>query len=72
MLYDTMKLGRSVFGVTPKGLNTVDVLVASDKFIVAVIDPEMPINANVHQAVLSTPTICVTTLLGSTFPRIMA
>ena len=52
---NVMKLSQPLFGIAPKRFNPADILVASYKFIVAVINPEMPINANIHKPIVATP-----------------
>jgi hypothetical protein len=71
MFGDTMKLCEAMLGITTELFNSVDMLKASDKYIVAVIDAEMFINANVYQTIVATSLVSVKTLLGSTFLLIM-
>lgn len=56
VLCSAMELSQPMFGITPKRFNPVDMLRSSNKFIVAVINPEMPINANIHKPIVATPT----------------
>lgn len=49
---DTVKLRQASFGITPKRLNTVNVLLPSGKFIGTVMDAVMFFIAHIHQAVI--------------------
>lgn len=67
VLCNAMKLSQPMFGIAPKRFNPVDMLGASYKFIVAVINPEMPINANIHKPIVATPTIGMDHAVGVNF-----
>ncbi len=54
-----VELSQAMFGVTPKGFNSIDVFRAPDELIVAVINLEMSINANVHKPIVAAPFICM-------------
>lgn len=73
LLWKDMKLSQPMLGIAPKRFNHVDMLGVSYKFIVAVINPEIPINANINKSIVATTTIAVKiTLLVSTLQRIMS
>lgn len=57
VLGNTIEFGQSALGKAPERLNAVDMIRAFDEFIVAVIDSEMLIKANINQAVITTPAI---------------
>ena len=67
MFCNPMELSQSVLGVAPKRFNSVDMFAASDEFIVAVINPEMPINANIYKPIVATPSICMDHAVGVDF-----
>ena len=54
---NAIELGEPSFGVAPERLNAVDVVFAPCEFVVAVVDPEVLVKADVDQAVIATPTI---------------
>ena len=41
----TVKLYQTMFGITPKRFDTVDMLFAASKFVCSVTDPKMPFKA---------------------------
>ena len=67
VLCNAMELSQPMFGITPKRFNPVDMLRSSNKFIVAVINPEMPINANIHKPIVATPNIGMDHAVGVNF-----
>lgn len=52
-----IKLNQSSLGKTPEGLNPINVLVASGKFIMTMINVIMFIVPHIHQAIITTPAI---------------
>ena len=66
-LGDPVEPSQSMLGITSKRFNLVGVVRTSDEFIVAVIHPEMSINADVHKPIVAAPSISVwITRLGVT------
>ena len=59
MLSHAVELCQSAFGITPKRLNAVDMIVAYRKLILAMMHPKVLIKADIHQAIIATPTIRV-------------
>lgn len=54
-----IELHQSALGITPKALNAVDMNRASCKFIVAVVDSQMFVKANINQSVVTAPAVGV-------------
>jgi len=54
---DAIELRPAAFGKAPKRLNAIDMLLTSNKFVVAVIDPKVLVKADVYQPIVATPTI---------------
>jgi len=54
---DAIELRQAAFGKAPKRLNAIDMLLTSNKFVVAVIDPKVLVKADVYQPIVATPTI---------------
>ena len=59
MLCEPVELGKPSFGKTPKRLNAVDMRNAPGEFIIAMIDAVMFIKANIDQAIVATPAMCM-------------
>jgi len=57
ILRNSMKFYQPVFGKGPKGLNAVNVLLATGKFIRTMVDSVMLFIANINQAIIATPPI---------------
>ncbi len=55
----SIELHQASFGITPKALNAVDMDRATRKLIVAVIDPQVLVKANINQPIVATPATCV-------------
>lgn len=56
----TIKLGKAALGKTPKRFDAINMVMAVPrKLVVAVVHPKMPGVADIHQAVVSPPTIAV-------------
>jgi len=55
----TFELGALGLGEAPERLDTVDVLLASDKLALAVVDPEVLVEADVDQPVIAAPAVGV-------------
>ena len=58
-LCDPVELGKPSSGKTPKRLNAVDMSNAPSEFIIAMIDAVMFIKANIDQAIVATPAMCM-------------
>ena len=56
-LADTSELGKASFRVAPKALYAIDMATLIGKFIVSVVDPEMLLVPDIHEAVIATPSI---------------
>lgn len=56
-LADTSELGKASFRVAPKAFYAIDMATLIGKFIVSVVDPEMLLVSDIHQAVIATPSI---------------
>jgi hypothetical protein len=59
MFSNTIELSQATLGKAPKGFNTVDMAAASNKLIVAMIDPKVFIKANINQPIVTSPAIGV-------------
>jgi len=73
MFGNAVELRQPAFGNAPERLNAIDVMLSSDEFVVAVVDPELLVKADVHQPVVAPrqPSVWMT-LLMSALPRMMA
>ena len=63
-----VKLYQTVFCITPKRLDTVDMLRSSGKFILPVTHPEMLCKTHINQAVITTPAISIDNTLNRNVP----
>ena len=59
MLGHPVELHQATLGITPKALDAVDVNVASGELVVAVVDPQMLVKADIDQAVIAAPAVRV-------------
>ena len=59
VLSHAVELHHPSLGIPPEALNAVDVNWASAKFIVAVVDPQVLVKADIDQAIVATPASCV-------------
>jgi len=59
MFGNAVELRQPAFGKAPERLNAIDVMLSSDEFVVAVVDPEMLVKADVHQPIVATPAVGV-------------
>ena len=64
--------GQPGFGEAPEAFNTVDMSLASDELIAAMIDSQVLAITNIDQAVVATPAVRIYDALWLTLPRIMA
>ena len=55
----SVELRQAMFGITPKALDSVDVVRSKSELIVAVIDPEVLVETQIDQAVVATPAVRV-------------
>ena len=63
-----VKLYQTVFCITPKRLDTVDILRSAGKFILPVTHPEMLCKTHINQAVITTPAISIDDTLNRNVP----
>lgn len=52
-----MELSNATHGIAPKVLNPIDMLLPPDKSIFSMVAPEMSINPNIHQLVITPATV---------------
>ena len=57
MFLNTFQFTQSQFGVSPKGLNTINVRLVISKFITAMFDPKMFRIADIDQSMVPTPAV---------------
>ena len=57
VLRDTIELSQSSFSETPKRLNAIDMIRTFNELIIAMIDPQVLVKADVYQAIIAWPTI---------------
>ncbi len=57
MFANPLRLAQPQFGVSPKGLDAVNMRVRIGKFIAAMFNPEMLRIADLNQAMIASPTI---------------
>lgn len=56
---DSVELGQSAFGETPERFDSVDVIGTPGKFILTMVDPKMPVESQVDQAIIPSPSVGV-------------
>jgi hypothetical protein len=62
---DTIKIGKTAFGKTPKQFDAIDMAMAvPGKLVVAVVHPKMTGVPSIHQTVVTPPTITVNNALN--------
>ena len=54
-----VELDQAMFCIAPEALNSIDVVRSKREFIVAMIDSQMPIEAQIDQPVIASPTVSV-------------
>jgi len=59
MFGDAVERRKSSFGKTPKGFDSARVMFSPGELVVAMIDPEMPVKADIHQSIVATPAVGV-------------
>ena len=64
VLCNAKELSQSMLGTAPEGFDFIDVFLLPDKFIVAVVSPEISINPGIHKPIVAAPPICVDHALG--------
>jgi len=52
-----VELGEPALGAAPERLDAVDVVLALGELVVAVVDPEVPVKADVNQAIVTSPAV---------------
>jgi len=59
VLGNAVELCEPAFGKAPEGFDSIDVMLSPGELVVAVVDPEMLVKADIHQPVVATPAIGV-------------
>jgi|GEM_PF-1588093 len=59
VLGNAVELRQPAFGKAPEGFDSVDVMLSPDELVIAMIDPEVLVKADVHQPIVAAPAVCV-------------